>query len=344
MMLKLEYTCTEAEFAEAQFLNEYGGKPKWRIIAGNWGQYLAVAAMLLYYGIKTGKPEDRPFLISLVILVLVALFIKPHVLKWLAKEKKNEPVQVEVSEQGLVFAGDGRTTMAWSAFSQCRESPNLFVLVSRSQRSLYPLPKRAFPDAAAQNWFRTLANQPASALAAAGEKVPGQFATPGITLTVRMGFRDCLIRMVTSWRIKGIALGVLVLVTGVCLSAPEPPHPVNSRAQTLVIILAIVVPMLLALAPVVALIAWLSERKWRTPQHVALSSEGIEFVSGGASGVLPWSTYKYYLENRWTFFIWQPKGSQWFMMPKREFASTSDVDQCRELLRTKLKVSSWFYM
>jgi len=138
------------------------------------------------------------------------------------------------------------------------------------------LPKRAFPDESAQNWFRTLANQRASTSAAADAGiVPGQFTTKGITLTVRMEFRDYLIRMVTSWRMRGLALGVLALMTGACLFAPVPPHPVHSQAQTLVFMLAFMVSLMLALAPAVAFVAWVLERKWRTPQHVVLSSEGL---------------------------------------------------------------------
>ena len=342
MTLKLEYSCTETELKEAQMLNSrqvYGGGSKWRARAAYWA-FIALAAVALFYRFKTEiAPKDRWWFITLVVVILVAL----QIFKRMTRSKTGGAVQLEVSESGLVFRGGGHTTMAWTAFSGCLESPALFVLVSRSKSNLYLVPKRAFPDEAAQNWFRTLATQPPSPMAAAGETIsPGQFATKGITLTVHMGFWDHLIRLVTSWRMKGIALGMLLLTVGLCLFMPDPPHPVNSREKTLVIMLAIMIPMILALAPFIALIAWGSERKFRIPQHVALSHEGIEFASGGASGVLPWSTYQYYLENRWAFFIWQ--GPSWFMMPKRAFASQTDMEQCRELLRTNLKFSRWFYM
>lgn len=337
MTLQLEYHCTEAEMKEAQSLNlqrQCGGGPRWRSQVIYWA-FIAVVAVLVFLRFKMEiAPEDRFWFVALVVVVFIAL----QIFKRKTKKKTDVVVRLEVSEAGLVFAGDGRTTMPWSAFSECLESPTLFVLLNRSKDILYAVPKRAFPAESSQTWFRKLANQPPGIAAAVASEpiVPGRSAAKGITLTVQLGFRDCLTRMLTSWRIKGIALGIFALIIGITLFTPDPPDAVNSRGKTLVIMLAVVFP-------VVAFISWRSERKFATPQHVALSSEGIEFASSDASGLLPWTTCKYYLENRWAFFVWQPQGSLWFMFPKREFASPSDLEQCRDLLRTNLKVSRWFF-
>jgi len=346
MNLKLEYICTEAELKEAQKLNlhgQYGGgsKSKWRGLAAYWG-FIALAAVGLYFRFKTEiAPKDRWWFIMLVVVIFIAL----QFFKRLTKRKSDIPVQVEISESGVVFVGTGRATMAWSAFSGCLESPTVFVLVSRSKTILYTLPKRAFPDEAAQNWFRTLANQPTSAAAVAGDVIePGRFSAKGITLTVQMGFREYLTRMITSWRMKGIALGIMALIIGLCLFMPDQPDAVNSRGKTLLIMLLILIPMMTGVLLMVTVISWLGERKLVKPQHLALSSDGIEFADDSARGVLPWSVYKYYLENRWAFFIWHPQGSLWLMLPKRQFAAPSEVDQCRELLQANLQPSRWFYM
>ena len=152
--------------------------------------------------------------------------------------------------------------------------------------------------------------------------------------------------MLTSWRIRGIALGILVFVIGTFLysAANPPPDAVNSPLKVFLIMLAMITPMLAAGFPVVAFISWRSEKKYLEPKQVALTGEGIEFADRDGTGLLPWTTYTYYLENRWSFFVWNPRGPLWFMFPKREFASPSDIEQCRDLLRTHLRVSRWFFL
>jgi hypothetical protein len=62
------------------------------------------------------------------------------------------------------------------------------------------------------------------------------------------------------------------------------------------------------------------------------------------AGRLPWNTYKYYCENRWSFFVWQPQGSRWLMFPKRAFATSTDLEEFRGFLQRNLKPSRWFYL
>ena len=348
MNLQLEYSCTEAEMKEAQSLNlqrQFGGGPKWRSKLVFYA-FTAVVAALVYLRFRTEiAPKERPWFIALVIVVFILL----QFFKRMTRQKTDQLVRLEVSEREMVFnTGNGRAGMPWSAFSRCLESPGLFVLVDRPERVFWAVPKRAFPDEASQNWFRVLANQPPSVAPSSASEafVPGRFAGKGITLTVQLKYRDYLARMLTSWRFKGIALGIFVFVIGIFLYSTAQPQPdaVNSPAKVFLIMLAMLTPMLVIVFFVLAGFSWYSEKKHLVPKQLALSSEGIEFTDRDGSGLLAWTTYKYYLENRWGFFLWNPRGSLWFMLPKREFSSATDWEQCRDLLRTNLKSSRWFYL
>src|SRR5262249_23813905 len=94
--------------------------------------------------------------------------------------------------------------------------------------------------------------------------IPGRFvASKGIALTVQLKYRDYVVRMVTSWRTKGIALGILALVIGTFLysTAHPPPDAVNSPTKVFLIILPIMTTMLLVMLSLISLISWFSEKK-----------------------------------------------------------------------------------
>ena len=345
--LQLEYSCTDADLKEAQTLQlrqHYGGGSKWRAHLVQFG-FLVLAGAAVYFRFKHEvAPEDRPWFIALVVVLCVAFLI----FKRLTHRKTDGLVRLEASEREVVFHdGKGRAEILWSGFSQCIESPNLFVLVNRPKTILYSVPKRAFPDEAAQNWFRTRANQPQSVAPAALEEpfVPGRFvAANGIALIFQLKYRDYLNRFVTSWRMKGLFIGILVLVTGTSLFSTPPPDAVNSPLKTYLIMLSIMTPMLVVMVFVVSFFSWRGEKKYLAPQQIVLTDEGIEFASRDSSGRIDWNTYRYYLENRWSFFVWHPRGSLWFMIPKREFPAQSDLAQVRTILQTNLKPSRWFFL
>jgi hypothetical protein len=197
------------------------------------------------------------------------------------------------------------------------------------------------------DWFRAQANQPKGATGTilVDEFVPGRFVTAnGISLTHRLKLRDYLNRNFTSWRMKGIFFGLLVLVTGMIFLMPSPPDAVNSPLKTFLIMAPMLVGMMVAVIVFISVYFWFMERKHLLAQQVVVNDRGIEFVGQDSSGRLPWSTYKYFLENRWSFFMWQPQGSLWLMLPKRDFASASDLARFRALVETKLKQSRWFYL
>jgi len=345
MNLQVEYSCTETETKEARSLHSHqqlGGGPKWRSQLISYALLVFVAGGLFFRFKREIAPEDRLWLIALATIVFIGLLV----IQRFTRPKSDQAIRLEISERELVFINSGnRTAIPWSAFSKCLESPTVFALLDRSKQLLYPVPKRAFPDEASQNWFRTLAGQPALAASDIGTaSLSERFVAKGIALTVQWKYRDYVIRMITSWRTKGIALGIIAFVILTCLFAADPPDAVNSRSKTLIIMLATIVPMLVVVLFVVSFVTWRSEKKYLMPQQVALTNDGIEFASRDGSGVLLWATYKYYLENRWSFFVWHPCGSCWFMLPKREFLSPLDLKQCRELLQRNLQRSRWFFL
>lgn len=295
---------------------------------------------------KTIEAADREWFAALAVVIFFAFFI----FKRMTRRKSDDLVRLEVSDRELVFNGrNGRTALLWSGFSQCLESPNLFVLLDRPKTILYAVPKRAFPNDAAQDWFRAQATQIQSeAPAAAGDEtfVPGRFAAAnGIAFTLQLKYRDYLSRNFTSWRMRGIFLGIFALVIGTSLysMAHPPPDAVVPPGKVFLIMISILSPMLVVVFFIACFISWRGERKFLKPQQIVLTSEGIEFASHDSAGRLAWNTYKYYHENRWSFFVWNPRGSLWLMFPKRVFAS-SEIDRFRDWLRTNLKASRWFYL
>jgi Na+/melibiose symporter-like transporter len=342
--------CTVAESKEAQSLHlrqNYGSGSKWRtrlVLLGMLVVTLGLGWLRFKYEVA---PEDRGWFLKLFVVVAVVAFFVLFFFKRLSRRKRSEPVRLEISEQELIFTGsNGRTAMPWTAFSNCVESPALFVLLDKSKLISFAVPKRVFPDEKAKDWFRSLTKRLDNLISSPpGDVVmPGRFSAKGITLTVQLGYRDYLVRMVTSWRTKGIALAILLFATGIFLFTPAPPDAVVPPGKVFLIMMATMIPMLTVVFLIVAFVSWRSEKKFLKSQHVALSSDGIQFADGDASGLLAWTAYKYYLENRWAFFIWNPRGSLWMMFPKRQFASPMDIEQCRDLLRTNLKASRWFYM
>lgn len=347
MTLKLQYRCTEAESKEGKKLQEYdyyGRGSKWR------GR-LVLGALVVFGFVATAvrfkqeiAPQDRPWFIGLCLVAIVVLLV----FKRITRRKTDAEVSLELSEHGLILgAGDGRTTMLWSGFSQCLESPNLFVLVNRPKTLLYIVPKRAFPDESARDWFRAQANQPKGPAESATPDalVPGRFvATNGIALTLRLKLRDYFNRNFTSWRMRGIFFFLLAMVTAISCFTTPPPDAVVSPQKVYLLMVAAMFVLMLVMVIFFSLYFWVMERKHREAQHLVVNDAGIEFVARDSNGRLPWSTYKYYLENRWSFFLWQPQGSIWLMLPKRDFASPSDLAQFRELLHAKLKRSRWFYL
>jgi hypothetical protein len=345
-MLQLEYRCTEAEMKEAQALQlheGYGCRFKWLSSLIPFG-FLALVITALHFRFKTDivTTRDRSVFIAMIVVIYLVLLT----FKRMTRHRKSDQLtRIEISEDEVTFSGDGaRTALHWSTFGQCVESPNLFVLVDRPKAVLFVVPKRAFPDETARNWFRVQANQPRGVTEVVVEKPPVSertFDGNEIRLTLHLNCWDYLDHNITSWRTKGIFLG---LVTGIALFSTPPADAVNSPLKTSLITIPIMIAIMVFVILLISFGAWHLEKNSIGPLQIILTAGGIEFAGRDGSGRLPWSAYKYYRESRRSFFVWDPRGSVWFMFPKRGFASSSDLSRLRAMLQKNLKHSRWFYL
>jgi len=347
--LQLEYICTDAEMREAQTLNirrQYGGGARWRSLLI---MFLVLGGLLTlaYFRIRDEvAPQYRPWFLAAV----VVLFFFFYYQQVYSRKKPSKPTKMEISSQGITIINDAqRLEVLWSGFSQCLESPNLFALLDRPKGILLIFPKRAFPDEAAREWFRTRANQPPNPAAStmATPFQPAKPQTDGIVLNYQLGYLDLLNRTVSSWRMRGIALLLYAASIVICLYQGMQPDPqrVNSTAKVLfVFMLPIETLMLTVMCFVLTFVWWRAQIKYLGPRQIVLGNDGIEFASEDGRGILPWTTYACFMENRWSFFVWKPKTLSWDMYPKRAFGNTVEVERVRDLLKLKLKPSRWFFI
>jgi YcxB-like protein len=257
--------------------------------------------------------------------------------------------KLEISGNDIVILGpDSTVTMPWTDFRECQESPEVFVLLDRRKKMLLAIPKRAFPNASWQTWFReeakirlSLAQQPptvAPALATSPR-------TDWVWFTVRLDFRDYFDRTTASWRTWGflIAMTGLMLGVGAYSAANPPPDAVYSPMQ---VFFMFAIPVLLGMTAIVILVGsmywWLSNIKHSAPQELAISEDSLVFSGADASGALAWTAFTRYKETPWSFILWKPGGAAWVMFPKRAFASPDDLRRCRGLLERHLVKSRWF--
>jgi len=216
--------------------------------------------LLVYLRIRT---EIAPKYQPLVLAGAGALFLIFHFGMRNSRKKPRQTARLEISDAGVAFNNpDSRVTMPWSGFSQCLESPTVFVLLDRPQGMLIVLPKRAFPNAAAQDWFRARANEPSNITNSTAQVTPPPARTSSsnvITLNIQLGYRDYLVRTMTSWWSKSITLSVIIFVSGdsAYLAAFPPPDAVNSSFKSFVLVLVpSLVAMFAVILPLMSLFAW----------------------------------------------------------------------------------------
>jgi hypothetical protein len=345
----LEYACTPAEREEAQSLSlrkELGGGSKWRtrvVLA----LILVGVLLALYFQLREMVPAEYRAYAFAGVLVFSAGFVL-----WKRSTRTRRPatIVVELSERELVIVGvDSRVAMPWSAFSECLESRNLFVLKDRPERLHFIVPKRAFPSEDWQNWFRDLANHragpselpPAEARAMAQSEKGDQ-----ITLNFQLGFQDYLDGTLASWRTWGVILALMGTLVGISIysTAHPPPHAVNSPAK---VFFMFVLPFMLVMSVVViftiAISTWRAHKKYLIPQQIVLSAKCIRLSSSDGTGTLPWTTYKYFKETRRSLILWSSHASHWLLVPKRSFPSSRDLQSCQTLLAGNLRRSRWFF-
>ena len=348
-VLLLEYACTEAERKEADELNtrqQVGGGSKWRTTV-IFGLILLAGLLAFHFMIQREVPAAyRPYAYAAFIAVWLFFVIQQ------SRSRKAASIssKVEISERDLtIITEDSRVTMPWPAFSQCLESPNLFVLVDRGKATLLILPKRAFPEEPSQSWFRSaFANRtrPAAAPAVPAPDASQSGFGTSVVLKFRLGFRDYLSRTMASARTWAMILFTVALLGGISIysAAHAPPRAVYSPAQVFFIF---TVPILVVVQAILILFItfqhWQAHAAYLGPQEWALAEESITFASRDGSGTLPWTAYTCYKETRWNFIVWNPVGSAWMLFPKRAFASADEVRLGHALLARHLRPSRWFF-
>lgn len=334
---------------EAQSLNlrqQFGGGNRWRSLLVMFG-ILGGLLVLFYFRIRDEVPVKYQ---PLVLAAVAALFLFFYFQQNRSRKKPAKPPRFEITSQGVtVINGEIRVEQRWSGFAQCLESPNLFVLLDQAKRYLLVFPKRAFPDAAAVDWFRAQANQPVSVAASTADVPFSPVASPpanGVVLNFSHGYRDYLSRTVMSWRTRGIF--ALVYGTMIFTWAYQTWHPsptaVVSPTNVFLIITGIFTLMLVFLTLFIAWQSWRTDAKYLSPRQVVLTDECLFGTGKDCDSRLPWTTYKYYLENTRCFLVWNSRGQAWDMFPKRAFSSAADIERCRELLQRHLKKSRWFFI
>jgi hypothetical protein len=346
--LQLEYAITDADLREAQSLHlreRFTGKSAWRA----WAMQVGIAAgfsLLIYFRLRGQASPTTMALVMVFAIALLALFQFGN-----RSARKTEPVitGLEVSERELIFTTqNGRSVLLWSAFAQCLESPRLFVLLDRPHRALFVIPKRAFPDAVGPDWFRTLANQAhqaPSTIASVAAPAPLPAVAGGIPLRFELTLGDYVKRLLYSGRVKLVnaLLLVVIIVASVQVLFRADAQPVRERLAPLALNISILAGLVMGVLLFVPLLWWVLERKQRVVQQLVISEAGIDFVTPEAGGLVAWNTYDRYLENGWGFILWNRHRGDWYGLPKRVFASPTELARCRELLRTHLKRSPWFW-
>jgi hypothetical protein len=348
--LRLEYTCTTDELKQAQSLNlqkQVGGGSKSRTLVIQLLVLIAMLATVYFRVTREVAPAYRPLFLLAVIGVTAFFF-------FLRKRKRATSAQLprtlEVTETEITIRGPGsNVAMPWTAFGDCLESPELFVLVDRPKRLFVTIPKRAFPNEQWLTWFRQqsenrwrLPEQPAMEPPAIAASPSGDCAE----IQVRLSFRDYVDRTIASTFTWGFLLFLTAIFagTGVAAAANPPPDAVFSATQ---VFFMAMLPFLLLMIPIVIFIgsvhSWFTNRKYSVPQNVVLSNESIVFSGAAGSGTLPWTTYTRYKETPWSFILWNPSTSAWTIFPKRMFTSLDDLNRCRVLLARYLTVSRWFF-
>jgi hypothetical protein len=349
--LHLEYACTEAERKQAQSLllqRQVGGGSK---VLTTIVLLLALVGMLLGFYFRVQRevgPAYRPYAYAGFFVLCSFIWLVRRKLR--ASASAPVTISLDVNDDGLAIRRPAALVHTpWSAYSRLLELPDLFMLVDRPKTSLLVIPKRAFPSESWQEWFQTLATNrlslaeppPASAPA-----VPAFHAGDAIHLRLQLRYRDYLDRSLASWLARSFLIGITTLMLGTFLYAAANPPPKSVLTGTQMFFM-FVIPALLVMNAFLILVitvnAWWTLSRGAVPQDVSLSEESIAFRSPEASGILPWSTYPYFKETRWSFILWNPRTSAWMMFPKREFASEDDMNRCREILERHLTQSGWFF-
>jgi len=353
--LRLEYSCTTQELAEAQSLSlrkQIGRGSKWLTLL----VLILVAGGLfavLWFKIRQDiPPKYRPlFFVGIFVLWLFFYFRQRRSRGGDAKAAFVEATQDEFR----IELGETKLQMPWSAFSSSLESPKLFVLVDRQKSSLFVIPKRAFPNESSQMWFRDrLAGvlqspAPPAPLDESGiKRVEAELKTrrAGVTVRFRLTYRDYLGYTFASWFSLGLILAFSAMPVVIGLLDMGKPHP-RAVFSSIQVLFYFMIPMGLFMMAFLTILVttrnWLAHKSHLVPNEISFSDESIEMASPDGVAEVPWSTYGCFKETRRSFFLWKRGSSAWLMIPKRALDSPHALANFRELLVRHLTRSTWFF-
>ncbi len=321
---------------------QVGGGSRWRT---DLILFLTLLSMLFGAWFRFREiPEGRRALILTAIVGGSVLFV---FCQRRFRKAVRIPIRLEISETDLTILEAGsKVVLPWSAFSECLESSDLFVLLDRPKRTFLVVPKRAFPSADWQTWFCELATHAPSLATPVSSELPATalfISANQITLTVRLKYRDHLACTLASWRTWGICLALSGLVLGPFLFwAVNPPAAAVDPPMTQ--FFSFIVPFLLVCVTMAVLLfsiaRWRSQAKFTASQEIGLSEQSVTCSGTDGNAILPWAGFEYYKETPWNFIFW--RGRRWIVLPKRAFSSWDDQRRCRDLLDQHLKYSRWF--
>src|SRR5215469_6909317 len=292
--LQLEYTCTKAERSEAQSLalrKSVGRGSRTLTLIVLFGMAISMGAVLCFE-IQTQTPRAfRPY----VYVGILALFIFFFVRNRKALARSGDKTRIEVSDTEFVILGPNtRVAMVWSSFSDCIESPNLFVLVDRTKAVLFIVPKRAFPSESWQTWFRNLAtDRPQPAGQAGALSQPAQTPAGGLKLRFQLGVRDYAELAASSYFTWAAILFFAALFHGsfiyvMATADPSAPRAFTTTQMYFMVMLPFIFLMTAGIFLIATIKPWLAHRKVLILQDMIVSEESLGFVSADGAGVVPW--------------------------------------------------------
>lgn len=103
------------------------------------------------------------------------------------------------------------------------------------------------------------------------------------------------------------------------------------------VITAVVAIMVGPPAVLVAVVAWNAQRQFRRakhdlrPIHYCIHDDGMDVASVKRSGWIPWEGFREAIEIPSAFLVFLEK-DQHYLLPKRCFTGSDDVDELRKLL------------
>ncbi|MFO1095222.1 MAG: YcxB family protein [Planctomycetaceae bacterium] len=264
-----------------------------------------------------------------------------------AKRKKlDTPQELEITEDGFrLIVGDASSAFRAASFEKLIESDRLFSL--KCKELLVFVPKRVFASDTECDAFRALAR----AWSEVGQE-PGLHAdlaedsADAVSVEFRLRFRDYIDRTLQSWLSRSLCGLFLLMTFGTFVYSGLKPVPgaVVSHTEIMVYYLPpILVIQTLFLFSVCCVRNWLHERSSLGDMRATFSDSGIECVTERDISRMGWLITTRFKESPWSFFVWWPGTRGWIMIPKRAFASQTEMQQCRGLLVSRAEASTWFW-